>query len=124
MSKQAPSYITFSATLNGVNCQVGIPRSEFKSVDLNHSLEIGRYEIGNSSGAVLSDGRGYALNPDSVLTRGSVVLSRTPTPLPDTGTWGVVNGAWDIVPEAKKETAKPKTETATKTETTETEVDF
>jgi len=119
MSKQAPPYITFSTTINGVNCEVGIPRIKIKSVDLANALDIGRYEIGQSSGSVLSDGKSYALNPDSVLTRGNRVLSRTPTPLPDTGTWGVVDGAWDIVPEAKKETVKPKTET-----TTETEVDF
>ena len=97
----------FTIAVNGVSFPSHIKLSEFGTVDLAKAVPVGRYARKGKTGSVICDGQNMALNPDIVTRRGSKIISAEPNKLPDSGLWGLVDGAWDIVPEKKEE---PKAE--------------
>lgn len=96
-------------TVSGITFPTSINRKRFGTVDLSTSVQLGRYNRDGKTGSVISDGKFFALNPDIVTRRGSKIISAEPNKLPESGNWGLVDGAWDICVTAEPK-AEPKAE--------------
>ena len=98
----------FTVTVQGVKARLAAAASDFGTVDLSKVVVLGTYAKGGKSGSVITDGNRIALNPDTVATRGSKVISAEPNKLPDSGKWGLVDGYWDLIAAEPTKAEEPK----------------